>query len=459
MMDTPVVSLYIPCHNYGGFVRAAVDSVLSQTFASWELLVVDDGSTDDSWAILRQLEGTPRVRLSRNPEALGLRAVVNAAIEAATGEFVMRLDADDLLHPRALEILVDEAARHPEAGVVFPDYFYVDTEGRVTGVECLPTVDDRYLATTFPPHGACSLIRRPLLERVGPFESDLRSQDGHELWLKLLELGTAVRHVSLPLFYYRQHGDSLSSSLRTVLADRAAIKRRLAERRARDFPIVGVLPVKNTYPDMPDVPFHGFRGSTLLDRALEAASGVPDLDAIVVTTDCARVAEHVGHRWPEVSCTLRDEDLSAPATPLADVVRALVKERGFGDDVVICLLSLHTPFRTSHHVQKAIDNFMLYDVDSVISVYEERSSMYQMGPFGLYPLNPGRENQLRREREVVYIDSGAIRVFPVANLWGPSMLGERIGHALIHAEESFQIKSPHDLATLLAVREGEGAEA
>ncbi|HUP32254.1 MAG TPA: glycosyltransferase [Gaiellaceae bacterium] len=445
---TVPITVYIPCHDYADFVDRAIVSVLDQTYDDWDLIVVDDGSTDGSRKAIAKYDGNERLTILHNERPLGLRAVANQCIAAARGTHVLRLDADDRLHPHCLEALARAAAASPETAIFFSDYFYVDDADNVIGVECLPTSDAGYEATTFPPHGACSLIRKDVLDELGGYDDDVARQDGHEVWLKLLRSGHRFEHVALPLFYYRRHGDSLSTDISGLLEDRGTIMRRLAAGIDSDARVIAVVPVKNTYAAMPGIPFRRVGGVTLLDLAIREAYNVEAVDEVVVTSDADDVVEHVREHWPAAHALRRPEELTRPTTTIADVLRHVVEERGLDDDAIIVLLSVHTPRRTAAHVQKALDAFHLYGVDSVVSVYEERSLLYQMGQHGLRPLNPSNEGRVRLERDATYVDTGAVRVLPVRNIRAGTLLGSRIGHALMDVEDSIQIKSPRDFVHL-----------
>jgi CMP-N-acetylneuraminic acid synthetase len=443
--STPAVSVYIPCHNYGRFLLGAVASVERQSHSDWELLVVDDGSSDETPALLDRLSRRGRVRVFRNEPPHGHRTVANQCFNEARAPFVLRLDADDELHPRALELLVQETIRNPSVGIVFPDYYYLDERGRVTGVECLPSVDGAYQATSVPPHGAGSLVSRELVQRFGGFDEALSRQDGHELWLRMLEAGAGVCHLPIPLFYYRQHPRSLSKQEDRLLEDRALIKHNLGSQREAVGPIVGILTVCNTNPDLPEIPFAPFEDSNLLQRAIEETLLVDELDDFVVTTDCARVAAFVRERFPQVLAFQRAPQLCHHDADMRDILSEAVERLALTSDTLLCVLSLHTPLRRARHVRDAIDNFKLYDVDSVVTVYEEQNLVYQLGAYGLDPINPGRQYLLRREREAVYVDNSAVRLFPAASLRNDRFLGTRIGHVLMSRAEAFKINTMADL--------------
>src|SRR5688572_5767710 len=109
--DPPLVSVVIPTYNYGHLVAEAVDSALAQTYPAVEVLVVDDGSTDDTWDRLARYGD--RIRCVRQANA-GLSAARNTGIRAAHGEYVALLDSDDAFHPRKLDLQMRYLTSRPE---------------------------------------------------------------------------------------------------------------------------------------------------------------------------------------------------------------------------------------------------------------------------------------------------------------------------------------------------------
>jgi CMP-N-acetylneuraminic acid synthetase len=355
------------------------------------------------------------------------------------------------LHPYCLESYWREATRAPDVSVLFSDYYYIDEAANVLGVEAAL---QGKRASTFPPHGSGSFVRRDTFDVIGFYDDSLDAElpgaagHGQELWLKVLHAGLQVQHVPLPLFMYRQHGPTVSSDPSGLIRAQGVLKRRLAEGLAQGERIVAVIPIRDAHLDVPDLPFMTFSGRTLLEGAVQAAQETPSVSGVFVTTDSSDVVQYMTSRFPDVTTNLRPAALRQPTTSIREVLQDLAEKEGFSDEVILCLTSVETPRRTWFHMQKAIDNFLLYDVDSVIAVYEERNPIYQMGPQGLGAVNPAFQYHVRREREAVYIDSGAVRVFRVGNLRSVNFLGTRIGHSLMAREDAVKIKSPAEIHLL-----------
>ena len=202
----PEVSVVICCFNQGSFVRGAIESVLVQTFPSFEVIVVDDGSTEP--ATIAQLDGLdyPRTTLIRQ-ENTGLPGARNAGIRRARGRFVVPLDADDELAPTFLAEFHEAISGHPEAAFV---HCWSELFGDQHAV---------WVTRPYNPYQqllsnglvGCVLLRREAWEAVGGYAEDLTSgNEDWDLWLRLLGAGWDQVEVPRPLFRYRKHGVSMS---------------------------------------------------------------------------------------------------------------------------------------------------------------------------------------------------------------------------------------------------------
>lgn len=139
----PKVSVYIPNYNYGEYLDLAITSALTQTYEDLEVIVVDDCSTDNSIDVLKKyVFPNSRVKVLFNEKNIGLPASANKAIDMARGKYIIRIDADDMLLPDAIEKLINYIDGDDEIGVVYPGYIDCDKDMNVsTGVKKLPPYD------------------------------------------------------------------------------------------------------------------------------------------------------------------------------------------------------------------------------------------------------------------------------------------------------------------------------
>ncbi len=190
----PRVSVIIPVYNAAATVAEAVDSVLGQSFADHEVVVVNDGSKDDSAKILEAYAGRVRIITQANR---GMSAARNAGIRASSGAYVAFLDADDIWMPTMLEKTVAALDAHPEAVLVYADLAVIDSTGRplettLAGATALssPTLE-QLLTRMWPIMTSAVVIRRSVLERIGGFSEEFGYYGFEDVycWLCARELG------------------------------------------------------------------------------------------------------------------------------------------------------------------------------------------------------------------------------------------------------------------------------
>jgi len=193
------VSVIILCHNYGEYLAEAIESALGQTHAPLEVIVIDDGSTDDSFAVASRY--VPAVRILRQPN-MGLVEAHNRGLLESAGEYVTRLDADDVFPPSYVETLLSALLREPAAAYAYSGMRYF---GARSGVfRARPFSPALLLAGNFV--NSSALVRRSDALAVGGFHAN--EEGAFEDWdfvLRLLELGKVGVAVQEPLLRYRQH--------------------------------------------------------------------------------------------------------------------------------------------------------------------------------------------------------------------------------------------------------------
>jgi CMP-N-acetylneuraminic acid synthetase len=278
---------------------------------------------------------------------------------------------------------------------------------------------------------------------------DVNAQDGWDLWLKIANR-YRVANVGTPLFYYRQHGESLSRDTGRLLENRRRIKRNLVSRDGGKVRpgTAAVVPVKNTYADNPDIALRPIAGRPLIDYTIEDALEAEMFGTVFVSTDDPRVAEHCARTFPSVRVNIRPEALSHSDVSFTRVVHDTVTEIESKYDVfadILAVLSVHTPLRRKEHIVEAVDTLLLHDCDSVISVVENADVHYRHGVNGLEPLNPAMAQSIRLERESLYIDNRSIRALWRDTLKSDDLLGVRIGHIVMDPVESLRTSSEDNI--------------
>ena len=195
----PKISVIIPCYNQGAYLQEAVDSVLAQTFQDFEILVVDDGSTDVETVKLLQEYTRPKTRVIHT-ENQGLSAARNNGIKEAKGAYILPLDADDKIGPGYLEDAVRILDRHPEIGIVYCEAAHF---GVREGLWHLPdySPDQLLLQNVI----FCSaLFRRAHWEKVGGFNVNMvYGWEDWDFWLALIRVGVKVYRIPKVHFFYR----------------------------------------------------------------------------------------------------------------------------------------------------------------------------------------------------------------------------------------------------------------
>ncbi|RQS10342.1 glycosyltransferase [Burkholderia sp. Bp9002] len=215
----PRVSILVTSYNYARFIGETIRSVIAQTYDSWELIVVDDCSTDDSWSVIQAFRD-PRIRAVRFDENRGACAAYNAALSLAKGQFVASLDSDDVFAPEKLAVQVAFLDQHPEIDICGTYLEEIDDAGNVVPSEnCMyapwfnKELDlnspDCWIWENHLCHSGV-LMRKSLHDRVGFFREELTYSPDWNFWLRALAGGAKFHVVPEELVQYRAHGNNIT---------------------------------------------------------------------------------------------------------------------------------------------------------------------------------------------------------------------------------------------------------
>jgi glycosyltransferase involved in cell wall biosynthesis len=212
------VSVIIPCYNGERYLAEAIESILAQTYPVTEIILVDDVSTDNSKAVVARYPQVKCVYLDVNQ---GPPGAMNRGIVESTGEYIVLLDQDDRLLPRAIEIGVRELENHPDCMFSFGPCRLIDEHGQPYpgGRKILeqPVRGSIYQTllqgTCLNPVGR-HVIRRALFDKIGYLDASMRSAFDYDFYLRAVKTFPAVSHDE-PVVEYREHSESVSQSTRS----------------------------------------------------------------------------------------------------------------------------------------------------------------------------------------------------------------------------------------------------
>lgn len=219
----PLVSIIVPCYNTGRYLNTAITSALRQANANVEVLVIDDGSTDNSAEVAHSFKDE-RLRYIYQ-ENQGLSAARNTGMREARGAFFSFLDADDWLLPEKTETQVAFLQQHPEIGLVTGEYFRCDENGLELSRGCsVPgPVDRAELLVASLWHVCAAMVRREWAERVGPFDISLKAGEDWDYFCRLAIAGCRMEVLPGLVCAYRTLPGSMSSNYRQQTANMARV--------------------------------------------------------------------------------------------------------------------------------------------------------------------------------------------------------------------------------------------
>lgn len=201
------ISVIMGIYNCADTLPDAINSILNQTYTDWELILCDDGSTDETYAVAReyQKQWPGKIKLIQNETNFGLNATLNHCLQMAEGKYIARMDADDLCSPERFAAELAVLENEPEVAIVSTDMEFFDETG-VWGVIRHPEYPDRkdFLAGSPFCHAAC-MMRKEALDAVGGYSVSkwlLRVEDYH-LWLKMYKVGYKGKNIHTALYQMR----------------------------------------------------------------------------------------------------------------------------------------------------------------------------------------------------------------------------------------------------------------
>ena len=188
-MDSTIkVSVVVTAHNYGMYLCQCIDSVINQRFDNYEIIVVNDGSTDNTEEILKNYQKRyENIIKVFTLDGVGLAKACNAGIRESKGEYIVRLDADDYFDENLLLIESNILDSEPDVHMVYPDYCRVNKHGEIIDYYRLSKVNDEIKLLDRSPLAAGAMYRRSCYNAIGGYNEELKYQEDYDFWVRFID--------------------------------------------------------------------------------------------------------------------------------------------------------------------------------------------------------------------------------------------------------------------------------
>ncbi|MFJ3484845.1 glycosyltransferase family 2 protein [Pseudomonas sp. NPDC090202] len=219
VVSAPLVSIIAPCYNAEKYLHVALASIFAQDYPNFEVIIVDDGSTDNSLAMLRALQDTYDFQLYTQANQ-GVSATLNHGLRYAKGEYVCTPDLDDIMLPSSVRLRADYLNQHPEVGCVGALIIYMDSDGNDTKSQKLAAIQklsfDEILSDAIVVGAPVSLYRMDALKAVDFYDPEIKVQD-FQITLRIASKGYEVHVLPVSVTRYRRHPNNLSRRYKVLL--------------------------------------------------------------------------------------------------------------------------------------------------------------------------------------------------------------------------------------------------
>lgn len=215
------ISVVLPVYNGEEYIAESIESVLSQTFRDFELIIVNDCSTDGTAEIIsRYAQQDKRIRTIHNAQNRKLPSSLNIGFRNACGKYLTWTSHDNRYKPEALACMHTELEKNPGYGLVYADYSVMDRDGNILRENPMGEPEAIYMANVV---GACFLYRKSIACQTGEYDTNMFLAEDYDYWLRVCRY-TKLRHLCRNLYLYRLHASSLSATrLESIRAQTARL--------------------------------------------------------------------------------------------------------------------------------------------------------------------------------------------------------------------------------------------
>jgi len=438
MKKLPIITVYITNHNYGVYIKKAIDSVLEQSYKNIDLIIIDDASTDRSKKIIKRYEKYDSVRIIYNKKKRGLIKSSNIAIKASKGNFILRLDADDYLDKKCVKILYNNIRKNNNIAMVYSDYYEIDNSDNILIKQKQIDINSRNNLRDRPVLAACCLIRKSALFSVNLYDEKFNRQDGYDLWYKLIKEFN-FKYISKPLFFYRKHTNNLTSDKASLYKTRSQILKKYAYEKIKKLNIIGVVPVRGKEIESLHI-LKKIKKKPLLFYTLDEALKSKLMSKVILTTPDKKILLTAKKKYNnKILYHLRKKEHALLNTHLKVGLLDSLKKIKKKIDLII-ILDVEYPFKKYFYIEQAISKLVLHNCDQVISsIFEINNNYYKYSKDGIQLISNDKLSSLRYEKKTILREAGGITVIKF-NAYKKNTV-KKVSNIIIDDESSVSFKN------------------
>ncbi len=409
-MKQDLVTIYITNFNYSEYIEKSIKSALNQSYENIEIIIVDDNSSDNSKKILSKYIKHPKIKILFNKRNQGLLKSSNIAIKASNGKYIMRLDADDYLDKKIVEILLDKIAKKPKIAMAYSDYHEINSSGKKINSIKQISLDTKKSIRDRPILAACCLFRKEALFSVNLYDENFSRQDGYDIWYKLIK-NYDFEHIKKYLFYYRKHDKSLTKNKIPLYKTRSLILNKVAKQKLRKKNTLIVIPIRDQKIEKKNY-LKKIRGRPILFHTIDECLKIKGNNKILLTSSDQKLIDISKQTYKnKIQYFLRKEEDAFLNQDIRNELIKIIKKLSIKSEVLV-ILSAEYPFKKYFYIEQAISKLIIHNFDKIVSTtYDTNNNYYQYSNKGIKLISNEKDSTLKYEKNIILKETGGIWAF------------------------------------------------
>ena len=435
-MNRKLITIYVVCTNHGQFISDCLNSLANQKKKNFDLVIINNGSTDNSNEIINKFKFKDVILLEFK-QTFTLHKIANLMIKKTNTDFIMRLDGDDILEKNATKIFENYISKNKSSVAFFGNYYLINQYGKKLGKFIRHNFKKVKLLDQ-PAHGACTLFNKNFLSTIGGYESKFKAQDGFLIWLKLIESKKKFTHIKEPIFFYRQHPYNLTKNTNIINSSKFKILKLILQKNLNKISSTCFIPLLDR--EINNKFFSQFKieNKKLIDLKIDELLKCKFIKKIIVSTDNELIKSYISKKkkYKNIKVILRSEsDKNKQPIELARKIFSKQKEK------YVAFSQITNPFLDHKSISIMFMLIYFYKADKIIPTVKSPFNFYKHNGNTLKNVN--KVSDFILEREQLFREIAQFRIFNKNSLKSNKI--NKITHFEIDKKSSFVIRDIQDI--------------